>query len=213
MEELQRQCQWAETSKQSPADGRKQAAWTKILLPCRTCSETASDKDFRWPARCFIEDISQEKLWKHILLGYDLLCYKCQRTKANQRRTRFLTCDKCQDLGRRGAFSAETQRRWDAGETGVFLCHRHETETVAKVSRAPGESVACTRCKEVWPENCFATDELRGFATSLRCLCWICLAEECHPESFHAKKACPGLFGFVSVHRFWFYFLVLAPNV
>ena len=32
--------------------------------------------------------------------------------------------------------------------------------------------------------------------------CWICLAEERHPESFRAKKACPGLFGFVSVNSF-----------
>ena len=115
LEELQRQ--WGEASKQSSVDSRKQPAWTKLLLPCRTCSETASDKDFRWPARCFIEDISKDKLWKHILLGYDLLCYKCQRTKTNQRRTRFLMCEQCQDLCRRGAFSTETQRRWDAGET------------------------------------------------------------------------------------------------
>ena len=46
-----------------------------------------------------------------------------------------------------------------------------------------------------------------------RCLCWICLAEECHPESFRAKKACPGLFGFGSVHRVFFFFVVLTPTV
>ena len=211
LEELQRQ--WGEASKQSSVDSRKQPAWTKLLLPCRTCSETASDKDCRWPARCFIEDISKDKLWEHILLGYDLLCYKCQRTKTNQRRTRFLMCEQCQDLCRRGAFSTETQRRWDAGETGVMLCYRHESEPGMQVSRAPGESVACTRCKEVWPENCFATEELRGLATSLRCLCWICLAEERHPESFRAKKACPGLFGFVSVNSFCCFFVVLTPSV
>ena len=142
----------------------------------------------------------------------DLLCYECQRTKTNQRRPRFLMCEQCRDLCRRGAFSTETQRRWDAGETGVMLCYRHESEPGAQVSPAPGESVACTRCKEVWPENCFATEELRGLATSLRCLCWICLAEERHPESFRAKKACPGLFGFVSVNSFLLVFRCVNPK-
>ena len=84
---------------------------------------------------------------------------------------------------------------------------------VTGMSQKLGRKSVGRPVREVWPENCFAAEELRGFATSLRCLCWICLAEECHPESFRAKKACPGLFGFGSVHRVFFCFVVLTPTV
>lgn len=165
------------------------------MLPCRDCSNKQVPKsEVRWPARCFVQELTQVAMWKQILLGCDMLCYRCQELRKPKRKTqtRFLLCEQCQDLVRRGLFSADMQRRWDARESGEMLCQRHESSNYKPSNAAAGETGQCTKCLETWPENCFPAEELRSGSMELHPLCWICFAEQVHPDRFneHQDRQC-----------------------